>query len=161
MKIEMRHIVAAVLLVFAWKGHSIEVPWPEVGKVVSAVEPSPDQKAWAADVRAITPKMLPADREYLANLYDAMREIIGRDTNRETPIIGSTEAFARYHAGTLEAAIELEKVGRYPGLDVAIDKVFFSALKTDDPRALTPADRQAILDACSVLVYTFKVGTDG
>lgn len=161
MKIEARYIVAAVLLVFAWKGHTVEMKWPEFGKTVSAVEPTPDQKAWVADVRAITPKMLPGDREYLANLYDAMRQIMANDTKREAPIVASTEAFSLYHSGTLDAAIDLEKVGKYPGLDVAIDKVFFTALKTDDPRALTAADRQTIDDALSVLVYTFKVGNDG
>ena len=161
MKIEVRHIVAAVLLVFAWKGHTLDLKWPEPGKSVVAVEPPSEQKAWAADVRTILPKMLPADREYLAAMYDAMREIIANDSKREAPIIASTEAFAMYHSGTLDSAIDLEKVGKYPGLDVALDKVFFEALKTDDPRALAPADRQAILDGCSVLVYTLKVGDDG
>ena len=161
MKIDVRHIVAVILLLFAWKGNTLDLPWPPVDEVVSVSEPSADQKKWATDLRVIAPRILPGERVYLSNLYEAMRSIIERDGKRDAPIINTTEAFARFHGGTLELAIDLDKVGKYPGLDVAIDKVFFEALGTDEPRSLTDVERQKVMDACTVLSYTFGIGRDG
>jgi hypothetical protein len=160
-KIEARYIVAAILLVFAWKGNTLDLSWPPVGEFVAVVEPSADQMKWATDLRVIAPRILPGERVYLSGLYEAMRSIVERDGKRDAPIINTTEAFARFQSGTLELAIDLDKVGKYPGLDVAIDKVFFEAIGTDEPRSLTAVERQKIMDACAVLSYTFGIGRDG
>lgn len=163
MKIEMRYIVAAALLLFAWKGHLTTLEWPTVA-TKDAVLPSPPPEAmqWAADVRAIVPKMLPSDRLYLRDFYDSMSFILVRDKARgDAAIMQTTEDFAEFHGGSLDAAIDKAKVGKYPGLDKAIDAVFFKALGTDDPRKLTPAERDQLVVACGVLASTFGIGSDG
>lgn len=162
MKIEVRHIVAVVLLLFAWKGNEIDLSWPPALRATTAAPTPPAElQAWAADVRPIAAKMLPTDRLYLANLYDAMAFVLLRDGDRTQPIIDTTEAFANFHGGTLNLAIDRSKVGKYPGLDKAIDKVFFTALATDEPKALTSDERKRLISACGVLSHAFGIATDG
>lgn len=162
MKIEVRHIVAAVLLLFAWKGSELDLSWPPApNTTIAAPTPAKEFRQWADPVKALVPKMLPADRIYLAHLYDAMAFVLLRDRDRETPIIGTTEAFANFHGGTLDLAIDKAKVGRYPGLAEAIDQTFLTAVGTDEPRALTADEKQRLIVACGVLSYTFGIGRDG
>jgi hypothetical protein len=158
--IPARYIVAGVLLAFAWKGGSLDVKWPQFPqKAVVAAKPSDDQIKWSADLKAIVPKMLPQDREYLASFYDAMQFVLKQDGERSTPIIGDTDKFTVFHAGSLQLAIEKKNVGKYPGLDKAIDAVFFSAAGADTV-AVDAAKRQQLMDACGVLRWRFKVGGD-
>lgn len=153
--------MAAVLLVFAWNGSLVRLPWPPA-ETPTAVVPKPDQSimAWAEPLRPVLPRMLPADREYLSRFYDAMSFILIRDGNRDEPILGTTDKFVVFHAGSLKAAIDKAKVGQYPGLGEAIDLTFVNALGAD-ARALSPEDRTKLTAACSVLAYAFKVGGDG
>ena len=160
MNIPARYIVAGVLLAFAWKGGSLDVKWPQLPqKAVVAAKPSDDQIKWSADLKAIVPKMLPQDREYLANFYDAVQFVLKQDGERSTPIIGDTDKFTVFHAGSLQLAIEKKNVGKYPGLDKAIDAVFFSAAGADTV-AVDAAKRQQLMNACGVLRWRFKVGGD-
>lgn len=163
MKIEARYIVAAILLAFAWKGNEITMSWPPAPfENVSPPKPKDEYRAWADDVRAIVPKMMPTDRVYLSNFYDSLAFILLRDKDRKDDrIIKSNEDFAVFHAGSLKAAIDKKKVGIYPGLDKAIDKTFFAAVGTDDPRRLTDAEYDAIIVACGVLSHEFGIGRDG
>lgn len=163
MKLEARHAVAAVLLVFAWRGSELNMKWPQIrmpSATAKAEKPSADQLAWAADLKAILPRMLPADREYLAAFYDATRYVLVQDGERSTPIIGDTDKFTVFHAGSLQLAIQKKNVGKYPGLDKAIDAVFFNAAGAD-VQALDRATRDKLIAACNVLAYVFKVGADG
>lgn len=159
MKVEARHVVAAVLLVFAWRGGELKVPWPPLTKpavVAVAEKPTAEQLAWAGDLKAILPKMLPADREYLSAFYDAMRFVLIQDGERSTPIIGDTDKFTVLHAGSLQLAIQKKNVGKYPGLDKAIDAVFFNAAGAD-VTTLEGGTRAKLIAACNVLSYVFKV----
>lgn len=153
--------MAAVLLLFAWKGANVTIPWPPAD-TPNAVVPKPDQSimAWAEPLRVVLPKMLPADREYLSRLYDAMSFVLIRDGGRDEPIISTTDKFVVFHAGTLRLAIDKAKVGQYPGLGEAIDRTFVNAIGAD-ARPLSPEDRTKLTAACSVLAYVFKVGGDG
>lgn len=163
MKLEARHVVAAVLLVFAWRGGEAKIQWPQVGVpavVVAAEKPTPDQLAWAADLKPILPKMLPSDRAYLSAFYDAIKFVLAQDGERSTPIIGDTDKFTVFHAGSLQLAIQKKNVGKYPGLDKAIDAVFFNAAGAD-VQSLDRATREKLIAASGVLAYVFKVGTDG
>jgi hypothetical protein len=162
-KIDARVIVGICLLMFSWKGSEMSLPWPPAGveKVVTPA-PSAEMRAWAADVQKITPKMLPADRVYLAQFYEAMGTILTRDKNHaEGPIIKTTEQFAAFHDNSLRLAIEQSKIGIYPGLDLALDAAFLAAIGTDDPRALTDAERDRMIACCGVLTYTLGIGSDG
>lgn len=155
--------MAGVLLVFAWRGGELGMKWPQLPQPAVATvaeKPSQEQFAWAADLKAILPKMLPGDREYLSAFYDATRFVLTQDGERSTPIIGDTDKFTVFHAGSLQLAIQKKNVGKYPGLDKAIDAVFFSAAGAD-VRAIDKDTRAKLIAACNVLTYVFKVGTDG
>ena len=159
MKIEARHIVAVVLLAFAWRGSELKMKWPTLPKpaaVAVAAKPTADQLAWAADLKAILPKMLPADRQYLSSFYDATAFILTQDGARSTPIIADTDKFTIFHAGSLQLAIEKKNVGKYPGLDKAIDAVFLNASGADV--AAIDADKRAkLIAACNVLNHVFRI----
>lgn len=155
--------MAAVLLVFAWRGGEMDMKWPQLLKPAATAtveKPSAEQLAWAADLKAILPKMLPTDRAYLSAFYDATRFVITQDGERSTPIIGDTDKFTVFHAGSLQLAIQKKNVGKYPGLDKAIDAVFFNAAGAD-VKAIDKDTREKLLAACNVLAYAFRVNSDG
>ena len=160
MKIPVRYIVAAVLILFAWKGSELSTPWPPAPATsVDTPKPSPELLALAEPLRPILPRMLPKDRDYLATLYDALAYVLIRDGVREKPIVSSTEAFANFHAGTLRLAIDKAKVGQYPGLAAAIDEVFVAALGAD-VRELDKESRGRLVAACGLLAWSFGVNRD-
>lgn len=157
MKIEARWIVAAVLLFFAWKNSDLTLPWPpQPDNGVKAPQPATEMLEWAAPLKPILPTMLPSDRKYLAAFYEAMAFVLLRDGDRENPIVGSTEQFANFHAGSLRLAIDKAKVGKYPGLAEAIDQTFLAALGPE----MKPLDKQArgrLVGACGVLSWVFGI----
>lgn len=153
--------MAAVLLLFAWKGSALTVSWPPA-PAATVVVPKPDSVLleWAEPMRAILPGMLAKDREYLASFYDAMTFILIRDGGRPKPIVDTTDKFVVFHAGSLQMAIDKANVGKYPGLGEAIDQTIVNAIGAD-VRPLSPEDRTKLTAACSVLAYVLKVGNDG
>ena len=160
MRIPVRFIVAAVLLVFAWKGSELTTIWPPAPlTAVDTPKPSPDLLKLAEPLKPILSKMLPKDRQYLATLYDAMAYVLIRDGEREKPIIGSNDQFAAFHAGTLKLAVDKSAVGKYPGLAEAIDNVYVNALGAD-VRELSVDGRRALIAACGVLSWSFGMGRD-
>lgn len=161
MKVEWRYIVAAVLLFFAWKGSSIQMDWPPAPHAVIAT-PKPEKEllAWAEPLRKILPTMLPADRQYLASFYDALAFVLIRDSKRTDPILKTTEDFAVFHGGSLQAAIDKEKVGIYPGLGDAIDQTFASAVGTDDVKVIDADTRTRLTAASGVLSWVLTVNHD-
>ena len=160
MKIEARHIVAGVLLFFAWRGGELGVKWPQLPQppaaVAVAAKPPAEQLAWATELKAIVPKMLPSDRQYLAAFYDATKFVLTQDGERSTPIIGDTDKFTVFHAGSLQLAIQKKNVGKYPGLDKAIDSVFFNAVGAD-VKAIDKATGEKLIAACNVLAHAFRI----
>jgi len=163
-RLEARHIVAGIILFFAWRGGELGMKWPQMPQPTTAVavaeKPTAEQLAWATELKAILPRMLVGDREYLSAFYDATRFVLTQDGERSTPIIGDTDKFTVFHAGSLQLAIQKKNVGKYPGLDKAIDAVFLSAAGAD-VKAIDKDTRAKLTAACNVLTYVFKVGTDG
>ena len=156
----MRYIVAAVLLVFAWKGSELTTLWPPAPLTsIDTPKPSPELLKLAAPLKPILPRMLPKDRIYLATLYDAMAYVLMRDGDRAKPIISSNDQFAAFHAGTLNLAIDKAAVGKYPGLAEAIDEVYVNALGPD-VRELDAEARKHLIAACGVLSWSFGIGRD-
>jgi hypothetical protein len=152
--------VAAVLLVFAWKGSELTAIWPPAPLTsVDTPKPSPELLKLAEPLKPILPRMLPKDRQYLATLYDAMAYVMIRDGEREKPIVGSNEQFAAFHSGTLRLAIDRASVGKYPGIAEAIDKVFDNIVGSDI-RELSDEDRRRLIAACGVLSWSFGIGRD-
>jgi hypothetical protein len=162
MNTKWRFVVAAVLLVFAWKGSALKIEWPPPGGGTTVTIPKPDGVIleWAEPLKPILPTMLVKDREYLANFYDALSFVLIRDAGRESPIVKTTGDFVVFHAGSLQLAIDKAAVGKYPGLGEAIDQTFVNALGADQ-RALSADDRTKLTAACTVLAYALKVGNDG
>jgi hypothetical protein len=153
-----RYAVAAVLLVFAWKGASIDLPWPPSPTDKAVVpQPAPELIAWVEPLKPILPKMLAKDRRYLSSLYDAMAFVLLRDRDRPSPIIDTTDKFIAFHSGSLALSIDRKDVGKYDGLAGAIDQVFLSALGPES-RGLNDDDRVKLTAACSTLAYVFRVG---
>jgi hypothetical protein len=153
--------VAGVILFFAWRGGELGMKWPQMPKpaaavAVAAVKPSAEQLAWASELKAILPKMLPADRQYLAAFYDATAFVLTQDGERSTPIIGDTDKFTVFHSGSLQLAIQKKNVGKYPGLDKAIDAVFLNAAGAD-VKAIDKATGEKLIAACNVLAHAFRI----
>jgi hypothetical protein len=157
MTVPMRFIVAAVVLFFAWKGSVLDISWPPAPvAAITVPKPDPEILKWADQLQPLLPRMLPADRAYLSSFYDAMAYVLMRDGDRDKPIVGDTEQFAMFHAGSLQLAIEKANVGKYPGLDRAIDTTFFNAAGADS----TPIDkdrRSRLVAACGVLSWAFAI----
>lgn len=155
-----RFVVAAVLIVFAWKGSDLSLYWPPVPHTeIKTPQPGPELMRWAAPLRAILPKMLPDDRKYLASFYDAMAFVLIRDGEREMPIIGSTDQFANFHAGSLRLAIDRASVGKYPGLAEAIDETFVNA-NGPEIKKIDSETRARLVSACGALAYSFGIHRD-
>jgi len=155
----MRWIVVLMLLFFSWKGVNLDLEWPPINHEVSSPKPADEFLGWAAPVRTIAAKMLPADRLYLSNLYEAMSFILLRDFDRDQPIIKTTDDFVTFHAGTLRLAIEKSNVGKYPGLAEAIDQTFLAALGADQ-KALDDKTKPRLIAACGALSWTIGIGRD-
>lgn len=155
-----RYAVAALLLVFAWKGSSLTIPWPPA-PATNVVIPRPENVLleWVEPLKPILPKMLVKDREYLASFYDAMSFVLIRDAGRQKPVVKTTSDFVSFHAGSLQLAIDKANVGKYPGLGEAIDLSIVNALG-GDARALSDEDRVKLTAVCSTLAYAMKVGTN-
>lgn len=153
--------MAVVVLTFAWRGAIVEMVWPPRPSVpaVSTVSPDPALLKWAEPLKPILPKMLPTDRQYLASLYDAMAFVLKQDRGRETPIIGSMDSFRSFHADTLKSAIERLKVGRYEGLDAALDEVYINA-NGAEAKPINEDGAAKLIAASQVLSYVLGIPTD-
>lgn len=157
MSLVWRYLVVGVLLIFAWKGSSLSIPWPPENTDPTIPQPAPALLAWVEPVRPIAAKMLPKDRQYLSSLYDAMAFVLIRDGKRgPEAIISTTEKFVAFHASTLRLAIDRESVGKYPGLAQAIDQVFVSAIGAE-VRAIGEADTAKLVGACNALSWVLKI----
>jgi len=153
----VRYIVAAVLLLFAWKGAELKVEWPQPpATVIRAPQPPAERMEWAKPVIEVLPKMTPKDRQYLAHFYDAMAFVLMRDADRGTPIVSTTTKFETFHGGSLRLAVDKKDVGKYPGLGEAIDQVFIAANGPDEV-AVSDEVRAKLVAACGVLSWTFSI----
>lgn len=160
MSIYARFAMVAVLLFFSWKGVDLDMSWPPDGSTsIATPKPGSEFLEWASPVRGIAAKMLPADRVYLSNLYDAMAFILLRDFDREKPIIATTDDFVTFHSGSLMLAIDKASVGKYPGLAEAIDATFMSAIGADQ-RRIDKDVQKKLISACGSLAWTFGIGKD-
>ena len=150
---QWRLLVAGTLLFFAWKGNELDLQWPpEGGRRI--VTPERETIAWVREVPV--EKMLPKDRLYLSDFYDALAWVVMRDRLRTTPVIKTNEDFARFHAGSLQLAIDKGDVGKYPGLGKAIDQVFVDCLG-DDVVPLGDDEHDMIIAATNALAWRFAI----
>lgn len=154
-----RYIAVIVLLLFAWKGAELKIPWPPQGQAIDGEAPPKELLVWAKDLLPVVATMLPADRLYLEHLYDSMAFVLLRDGTYEQPVLSDTAKFVNFHAGTLRLAIDRASIGKHPGLAEAIDSVFFAAAGVE----VKPIDkdlRAKLISACAVLSWTFGIHRD-
>ena len=130
----------SIVLLFLWKDHIGKMIHPEQVPAVTPATPNvgPTNKVWVADVKPAN--ILPGDRLYYSAFYESLAAVLAIDGERDTPIIDTTEKFRRLHSGSLDLAIEKQKVGKYPGLGEAIDKAFALAASGVDPSTLRTAE---------------------
>lgn len=160
MKIPVRYIVAVALLVFVWKGSTLEALWPPAPATsIETPRPPVEILEKAAPLKAILPRMLPKDRAYLASFYDAMCYVLLRDGKREKPIVSTTDLFTVLHAGSLQAAIDRQNVGKYPGLAEAIDETIVN-IAGAEARKVDDDVRSKLIAACGTLAWTLGIKGD-
>lgn len=150
--------MAAVILFFAWRGQVSNIHWPPVEAVggIRCEQPSAETLRAAAPLRAILSRMTPTDRNYLANLYDAMAFVVERDGKQTMPVITDTGKFEAFHAGSLRLAIDRDDVGKYDGLGEAIDQTILNVVGAD-PKTADAETRKKLVDACRILAWTFTI----
>lgn len=157
MNIPLRWMVAAAVLFFSFGGNYY-LPKPTAVEVDSFPLPE-GARPWVEDLKPLLPKMTPADRLYLRDIYAAMAVILDRDAQNDSPSIDTTGRFAKMHSTTLGLAIDLEKVGKTPGLGEAIDKSFERAAGLDDTR-IDDAKRKQLTDACRAIAWAFNINSN-
>lgn len=129
----------AVVLWFLWADRVGTLKYPDQ---VPQVEPiaAPDEAGKALVAGIKVDGILPADRIYYAGFYNSLDAVLLNDSKNDPRTLDTTEKFRRFHTGSLDFAIEKEKVGKYPGLGEGIDRAFTLAAAGVDPRNLTPED---------------------
>jgi hypothetical protein len=141
-------LVAAVLfglsVAFPDKFDSLERLFERPVAVVTDAIPAADpDNALVTVLRNATA----ADRGRIVSIYSGMYRVMERDAGAR---VSNTEKLAELHANTLQLAVD--QVGKYPGLDVAIDDVFKGALGTTDVVPVKGEVLNNVLKACAVVV---------
>jgi len=128
-------LIVAVVLLFVWRDRIDSLVHPRDVPAVVAVAPDAEGKAWAAGVEV--DRILPADRDYYGRFFDGLDWVIGNDGDHDTPIVDTNEKLRRFTLGSLDAAIDIKAVGKYPGLGESLDRAFALAASGVDVSTLT------------------------
>lgn len=87
-----------------------------------------------------------SDREYLAGIYAALRDVVARDKGQR---ITTTAVWRAIHQDALRLAVGGTALkGKYPGLDVAVEDVLSQHYSLDDT-AVGPELAEKIAAACA------------
>jgi len=87
------------------------------------------------------------DRARIYDVYTSLKKVLQRPTAPAR--ITTTEKWEEVHGHTLDLAIE--QVNKYPGLDAAIERVFKTAVGTDDVLPGTPDTLKKLTEACDII----------
>jgi hypothetical protein len=142
--------LAGALLVFAFvfpSGVDVGklIPTPPTPAPVPAPAPVP-QVPTDADIMKILTNADPADRARIDGIYTALATVLVRDNGK---LITSTEKWRTLQSNTLTNAVE--QVGKYPGLDAAIENVFAAALGTKDVLPNNGDTQVKLVQACQTI----------
>jgi len=141
-------LVAGALLLFSLlfpNGITLPSVQPAVvAPVVPAVET--DSK-----IVELLKEATPEDKARVVSIYNGMRVVLARDKGAR---ISSTEKWADFQANTLQLAVE--QVGRYPGLDDAIESVFAKQVGTDDVVPANADTLTKLLKACEIIAASAR-----
>ena len=126
---------------------------PKFGKPAAPVTPVVEHAKDAEIVRVLATATA-ADKANVNGIYTALATILRRDIAKPPMRITTTEKWADLQANTLQLAIE--QVGKYPGLDVAIEAVFLAKLGTDDVLPGTAETKTKLIDACETIASSAR-----
>jgi hypothetical protein len=96
----------------------------------------------------------PEDKGRVASIYDGVRVVLSRDVEKNLNRINTTEKWAELQSRTLELAVD--QVGKYPGLDTAIEDVFMRVVGSDDVLPVNPETHQKLLKACEIIANSAR-----
>lgn len=95
-----------------------------------------------------------ADKLRIVDVYTALSAVLARDLAKPPVRITTTEQWADLQANTLQLAID--RPGKYPGLDLAIEAVFLAKVGTDDVLPGTPDTQAKLIDACATIAASAR-----
>jgi hypothetical protein len=94
-----------------------------------------------------------ADKARVVDVYSGLAVVLKRDQTKG-PFIATSEQFQKVQDATLKLAIDTP--GKYEGLDVAIEKVFFNVFGTLDVVAVTPDINAKLITAAEVVANSAR-----
>ena len=144
-------VAGAVLLFAVFFPNGINLPFIGTSNSVTPIDATPDQT-----IVGLLRGAAAEDRARIRSVYAGMKHVLQRDKGER---VSTTEKFAEVHANTLQLAID--KPGKYPGLDDAIESVFIAAVgQTNlDPtvvNAITPEMQAKLITACDVIIVSSR-----
>lgn len=144
-----------VLLAFAFP-NGFEIPVPAPTPAPAPIVPGPAVVTDPTIVKILESATL-EDRNRIIGVYAGLRTVLARDNGAR---LNNTEKWAEVQAATLQMAIDTQ--GKYPGLDVAIENVFKTAVQSAgvDAAVVNPvkgAVLTGLLAACETLVASARV----
>jgi hypothetical protein len=116
-----------------------------------APTPAPSPTDTDTNIVSVLAHATADDKARVASIYTGLRTVLLRDKGE---LVNNTERFAVLQANTLKLAVD--QVGKYPGLDVAIENVFKTAVGTDDVVPLTADVTAALVKACDIIANSAK-----
>jgi hypothetical protein len=87
----------------------------------------------------------------VVGIYEGLQFVLKRDKGQR---VNTTEKWAELQANTLQLAVE--QVGKYPGLDVAINDVFKRVLGTDDVLPVNADTQLKLIKACEIIANSAR-----
>lgn len=140
--------VAGSVLILSFlfpNGIAPPAPTPAPPAPVTPVTPTD-----AEIVQILTPAAR-ADRARIVGVYESLAKVLQRDGGRR---VNTTEKWAEVQANTLQLAIDTP--GKYPGLDVAIERVFKQTVGTDDVLPVNKETQEKLITACKIIAASAK-----
>lgn len=97
-----------------------------------------------------------ADKARIVSVYRGLKAVLDKDNGGR---VNTTEKFEELHGETLKLA--LDTPGKYPGLDIAIEAVFYGALHDADTdasvvNAITPLVQNKLVKACEIVMASAR-----
>lgn len=144
-------IAGALLLFSLMFPRGFPLPKFPVAPVVPAPVPVTPDVVDDAEMTTILSAASAGDKSRIVSVYSGLRVVLLRDAGKR---VNTTEKFAELQANTLQLAIDTP--GKYPGLDVAIERVFAAAVGTKDVVAVTPEIQKSLVQACDVIIASAR-----
>jgi len=144
-------IAGALLLFSLMFPQGLSLPKFPAVPVVPTPAPVVPAGTGDAEIVDLLKSAAPADKARIVDVYTGLRTVLLRDGGKR---VTTTEKFADLQANTLQLAIDTP--GKYSGLDVAIERVFATAVGTKDVVAVTPDMQKSLVQACDVIIASAR-----